>query len=133
MQARQHKTIATVSLDPFACFPWNHRRCDNLAIPAEVTELPMDPISACACLLAKREMRVSFSQLPNQLFGRLRCVGNLPNIANFTSVRIGYRNRNRRLVNIHPNELAKLLHDVLSSIAALSLRFFGASSLTRVA
>ncbi|MFK4445513.1 hypothetical protein ABH944_005516, partial [Caballeronia udeis] len=47
--------------------------------------------------------------------------------------RIGYRNRNRRLVNIQPNELAKLLHDLLSSIAALSLRFFGASSLTRVA
>jgi putative transposase len=31
------------------------------------------------------------------------------------------------------DELAKLLHDLLSSIAALSLRFFGASSLTRVA
>ena len=39
----------------------------------------------------------------------------------------------RSHVNIHPNELAKRLHDLLSSIAALSLRFFGASSLTRVA
>src|ERR1700674_5124022 len=36
MQARQHKTIAPVSLDPFSCFPWNLRRCDNLAIPAEI-------------------------------------------------------------------------------------------------
>src|ERR1700681_280957 len=76
MQARQHKTIAAVSLDPFACFPWNQRRCDNLAIPAEIAELPMDPVSARACLIAKREMRVSY--------------GNLPNIANLTSVRIGY-------------------------------------------
>ena len=39
----------------------------------------------------------------------------------------------RSHVNIHSNELAKLLHDLLSSIASLSLRFFGASSLTRVA
>src|SRR6202011_1527164 len=72
MQARQHKTIAAIGLDPLACFPWHQRRCDNLAIPAEVTELPMDSISAWAGLVAKREMRVSFSQLPNQLFDRLR-------------------------------------------------------------
>jgi hypothetical protein len=64
MQARQHETIAAVSLDPFVCFPSNQRRCDNLAIPAEVTALPLDCISAWAYLIAKREMRVSFSQLP---------------------------------------------------------------------
>src|ERR1700694_2847014 len=61
-------TEATSTLtraDPFACFPWNQRRCDNLAIPAEIAELPMYPVSARACLIAKREMRVSFSQLPH--------------------------------------------------------------------
>ena len=51
----------------------------------------------------KREMRVSFSQLTIQLFDRLRRVGNLPNLANFTSIRIGCGNRHRRLVSIHPN------------------------------
>jgi hypothetical protein len=92
----------------------------------------MDPVSAWACLIPKREMRVSCSQLPNHRFDRLWCVGNLPDISNFTSIRVGYRNRNRRLVDVRPNELAKLLHDLLSSVAALSLRFFEALSLTRV-
>ena len=78
-----------------------------------------------------RDARLLFSTAEPAF--RLRCIGDLPDITNFASPRIGYRNRNRRLVNIQPNELAKLLHDLLSSIAALSLRFFGASSLTRVA
>src|ERR1700676_1287440 len=42
MQARQHKTIATVSLDPFACFSWNHRRRNTLQIPPSLRALPQN-------------------------------------------------------------------------------------------
>ena len=52
------------------------------------------------------------AQLLHQLLDRFRRIGDLPQVAHLAALRLGHRYRNRHLVHIHADVLAKLLHDL---------------------
>ena len=72
----------------------------------------MNPVSARTRLITERQLGILFPQLLHQLLQRRHRIGDLPQVTHFATSSFGDRNRNRLFVHIHPNVLAKLLHDL---------------------
>lgn len=116
VQSRQTDRIASIGLDPFAGLARNQRRRDDHAAVSGGSDPPVQCVTARAGLVAKARLPLAAAVPLQQPPHRLGRVGNLAAVAHLASALRRYSDSDRLLVDIQFDVLAKLRHDLSSSM-----------------
>ena len=99
--------VASVGLHPVARLDRHQRRCHDVAVHAELAQMPVQAIAVGSCLVADAKS-ARWPQLLHQPPHRILAIGNAPQRPHFTS-RLRYRHRDLLRVDIQ-TQVSAILH-----------------------
>jgi len=116
IEARQAQAVSPVGLDPLAWLARNQRRRHHGAVLVGRDQLPVKLIAAGARFVAKPQRPAFGAEPPQQSLQCFGAVLDLAPVARRFATFVGNRDVDPLLVDIQPDVLAKLRHDLSSSM-----------------